>query len=85
MVLNLKFITIGYKKSLYEGGTRVPGFIHSPLLSKSGYTSYALTHITDWFPTLLRVAGVQPSRISRMKLDGIDQFDTFFNQKATSR
>ena len=27
----------GWKGQIYEGGTRVPAFIHSPLLQKTGY------------------------------------------------
>ena len=27
----------GYKGSVYEGGTKVPAFIHSPLLNQTGY------------------------------------------------
>ena len=26
----------GYKGNVYEGGTRTPGFIHSPLLNRTG-------------------------------------------------
>jgi len=74
----------GFKKSLYEGGTRVPGFVHSPLLRRSGYTSTALIHITDWFPTLLTVAGIQTLRLSKLKLDGVDQFKTLFGQTPNS-
>ena len=66
---------------MFEGGTRVPGFIHSPLLKKSGYISHALTHVTDWFPTLLRVAGASQKEVSELDLDGIDQYDTFFSNE----
>ena len=33
----------GFKGSVYEGGTRVPAFIHSPLLNSTGYRCVGLT------------------------------------------
>merc|ERR1711997_1268460 len=42
----------GTKGTLFEGGTRGIGFIHSPLLAMSGYTSNNLMHAVDWLPTL---------------------------------
>ena len=68
---------------MYEGGTRVPGFIHSPLLPRSGYVSQALVHVTDWFPTILRIAGASKSLINGLGIDGIDQYDTFFSGGAS--
>ena len=73
----------GFKSTMYEGGTRVPGFIHSPLLYKSGYVSLALTHVTDWYPTILRLAGAPAEEIVNLNVDGIDQYDTFFAYDAT--
>ena len=76
---------LGFKGTLFEGGTRVPGFVHSPLLAKKGYTSRALFHITDWFPTVLRVSGTPTSKISLLKLDGNDQFDVLFSREPKQR
>jgi len=51
----------GKKGSVHEGGVRVPAFVHGPPLTRArgrmGVTSSAVVHITDWFPTLLRLAG----------------------------
>ena len=77
------YCKLGFKSTIYEGGTRVPGFIHSPLLYKSGYVSQALTHVTDWFPTILRLAGAPEKAIQDLAIDGVDQYDTFFAYDAT--
>ena len=74
---------IGFKSTVYEGGTRVPAFIHSPLLYKSGYVSSALMHVTDWFPTILRLGGAPKKFVSELEIDGMDQYDTFFAYDAT--
>lgn len=51
----------GYKGTLYEGGTKVPGFIHSPLLSRSvsGTRYNGLMHMVDILPTILNITGTQ--------------------------
>ena len=47
----------GQKSMLYEGGIRVPGFVHSPNFVKNpGRVHDKLVHITDWVPTILRLA-----------------------------
>lgn len=44
----------GGKRTLFEGGVRVPAFLHSPLLPRSavGGTYTNLVHVSDWLPTL---------------------------------
>ena len=47
----------GTKGTLFEGGTRGIGFIHSPLLKSSGHTASQLMHAVDWVPTLMSAVG----------------------------
>ena len=65
----------GAKKDYYQGGVRVPGFVHSPLIKASGGTVgrdfRAPVHVSDWFPTLLK--GVLGRAVSS-NLDGVDQW-----------
>lgn len=39
-------------------------FVHSPLLRRRRRVSKALLHITDWFPTLVALAGGNASEVS---------------------
>lgn len=45
----------GAKKTMFEGGHRVPSFVHSKLLSVAavGSSFHGLVHVTDWLPTLV--------------------------------
>jgi arylsulfatase A-like enzyme len=64
----------GGKGSFYEGGIRSASFIHWPGEIKAGTSTAALLHVTDWFPTLLGLAGgnlEQP-----LPLDGVDIWPT---------
>jgi arylsulfatase A-like enzyme len=47
----------GAKGSVYEGGIRVPMVVRWPAALRAGVTVDAFTHFTDWFPTLLNLAG----------------------------
>ena len=65
----------GTKGSLLEGGTKVDAFVYSPLLeARSKGASYPnLMHVTDWFPTIVDMAGAGGRYASRVgyELDGV--------------
>ena len=48
----------GQKETLYEGGVRGVGWVHSPHLSVRGSVSEERMYVTDWLATLLTVAGL---------------------------
>ena len=75
----------GHKALIWEGGTRVAGFVHSPLLPKSvqGTVSNALMHVTDWLPTIVNLAKGSTSR--NLALDGKDQWATITGDAPDAR
>ncbi|OQV17859.1 Arylsulfatase B [Hypsibius exemplaris] len=71
----------GAKTSQWEGGLRVTACIASPLLEKPKRVSNELFHITDWFTTFLRLAGIgKPNEI-----DGYDIWDSISRDKPSPR
>jgi arylsulfatase A len=50
----------GYKRHMYEGGIRVPGIIRWPDRIEGGNVSDVPISNVDIFPTLCRIAGIQP-------------------------
>ena len=63
----------GGKFTLFEGGLRVPAFVYSPLIEKPGRIEDSLVHVSDWYPTLIRLAGGDPAGFNG--LDGVDQLE----------
>jgi len=60
----------GAKYTMWEGGTKTVAFVHAPqYLTPRMSTNWM--HVTDWFPTLLSVAGLSPTSND---LDGLDQW-----------
>ena len=49
----------GRKRSLYEGGVRVPSLLEWPARIKPGTSSEAATCTVDYFPTIIEAAGVR--------------------------
>jgi len=71
----------GFKASLWEGGVKGIGFVNSPLLQKKGYINTQLIHVTDWFPTIVNLAG----GTTGLNLDGFDQWSTISQNTSSSR
>ena len=65
---------------------RGAGFIWSPLLGRSRYTSHHLMHITDWLPTLMHAAAADADSSSLpQNLDGVDQWDVLSDNMKSRR
>jgi arylsulfatase A-like enzyme len=48
------------KSSAWEGGVRIPGFLHTPAYLRIPPMDYfGMVHVADWVPTLLGLAGLQ--------------------------
>lgn len=62
------------KGTVYEGGVRVPAFATWPGVIAAGTVVQAPLHIVDWYPTLLRLAGVTAA--PKLPLDGRDAWAT---------
>ncbi|XP_063674087.1 arylsulfatase B-like isoform X1 [Bolinopsis microptera] len=81
----------GAKCTLYEGGVRTPAFIKIPHLITPGQVNSSvkydgLFHISDWFPTIVSLAQLDPRLLKKELqfqddkkpyLDGIDHSETF--------
>ena len=60
----------GQKRTLWEGGVRVPGVVRWPGHVPSGVVSDEVIQMTDLFPTLLAAVGSKPD--PAWKVDGLD-------------
>ncbi len=60
------------KGSQYEGGYRVPLFIKWPGVTKAGTTSDERVIGIDYYPTILKMAGVKGNRNHNRNVDGFD-------------
>ncbi|XP_033124052.1 arylsulfatase J-like [Anneissia japonica] len=76
----------GFKLTMFEGGMRALGFVHSPLLSDKvkGTVSNELYHVSDWFPTF--VEGIAGWNTDGTKpLDGFNQWESIRDGTNSSR
>lgn len=75
----------GSKGTILEGGIRGRAFLHSPIIPENlkGKSFPYVMHVTDWYPTLLRMSGCEmPENAHR--LDGAAQ-DIFHNEPELKR
>ena len=68
----------GTKSTVWEGGTKSASFVHSPNpaivpAERRGTESHTLAHVSDWYPTLIALAGGEPASVDAGKpLDSHD-------------
>ncbi len=78
----------GQKGTLFDGGIKVDSFIYSSGLIDDEFvgTTYSnLMHISDWFPTVLSLAGIEYTAPSGYELDGFDHSDSMFDDADAPR
>jgi arylsulfatase A len=68
----------GHKRTLWEGGIRVPGLVYWPGTIKGGIAGAEVVHLTDLMPTLVAAAGgrVNPA----WHVDGINLLPVWTGQ-----
>uniref|UniRef100_F6TLU2 Arylsulfatase B-like n=2 Tax=Ciona intestinalis TaxID=7719 RepID=F6TLU2_CIOIN len=72
----------GRKASLWEGGVRGVGLVRGYGIRDKGRSSNELVHISDWFPTLLYIAGANAS--GTKPLDSYNVWDAIANKDVVS-
>lgn len=72
----------GWKGELYEGGIRVPAFVHWPGVVRPGTRIDRPIHICDWVPTLISFAG--GSAPTAWQLDGTDRSDLLLGKPSAA-
>ncbi len=70
----------GQKRTLNEGGMRMPGVVRWPGKVPAGKKSDALVHMIDLFPTFLAAAGGAPD--PAWQVDGYNMLDVFQGKAA---
>ncbi len=71
------------KGTLYEGGTRVVGFVNWPGHIKAGGTVDEVIHTVDMYPTLIALAGGSTAKAK--PLDGLDVWPTLSEGRPSPR
>merc|ERR1712166_46309 len=85
VVLDRNYPYRGQKHEVFEGGVRVAGLVHSPLLPDNvhGSTVDSIVHITDWLPTIIAATGASLKSREHLPLDGVDQWDCILGKSGS--
>ncbi|XP_068732424.1 arylsulfatase B-like [Montipora capricornis] len=75
----------GTKHTVWEGGARGTAFVYGNLLKQTGVRSKELMHVTDWYPTLIKLAGGSFDPINPKPVDGFDVWETISTGKSSPR
>jgi len=71
----------GQKATMWEGGVRTVAFV-SGMVKGDGRVTKELMHISDWYPTLLHLAGVDD--LDDMSLDGVNVWEAIEKEGGSS-
>ena len=75
----------GEKGAVTEGGVRTPAIAWWPGMITPGSDPLDLVHLTDWYTTIARIAGVRDDLPEDRVIDGVDQTSLLFNGERYSR
>lgn len=77
----------GQKSYLFEGGVRVPAFVHSQLIppTRRGASHEQLFHVTDWLPTFLDGMLDHGELLGGRSLNGVNQWESLLYGNSTVR
>lgn len=75
----------GTKHTVWEGGARGTAFVYGNLLKQTGVRIKELMHVTDWYPTLIKLAGGSFDPINPKPVDGFDVWETISTGKSSPR
>jgi len=79
--LNQNYPLRGSKGTMYEGGTKIPGFFHSPLIRSSVKRYPGILHMVDILPTMLHLI----SDNDDLDLDGVNHWPALLGQVSPPR
>ncbi|CAG2176181.1 unnamed protein product [Oppiella nova] len=74
-----------HSKQMLKNSIRVPAFIWSPLLNKSGYVSDAMIHVTDVLPTILDAVDNSAGILNEQIIYGKSQWSVLSNNELPVR
>ena len=63
-------------------GVKEVGFVTGPVIKTRGVVNHQLMHVSDWFPTLINMAG---GSLNGTKPDGYDMWQSITKNKTTPR